>query len=137
MRCASDYSATRPALMINKDTKVITQGFTGKQVCATAACGTDPRARPRRLCFPLLTLLPLQILCQGTFHAERAIEYGTRMVGGVSPKKGGQEHLGLPVFNSVQEVRRSLTLQPCPSHTIFTAVQFLVLDAPHPPSFHR
>ncbi|MDB1124521.1 succinate--CoA ligase subunit alpha [Vibrio algarum] len=58
------------SVLIDKNTKVICQGFTGGQ---------------------------------GTFHSEQAIDYGTQMVGGVSPGKGGQTHLGLPVFNTVRD----------------------------------
>ena len=58
------------SILINKNTKVITQGFTGKH---------------------------------GTFHSEQCLHYGTKMVGGVTPGKGGEKHLGLPVFNSVKD----------------------------------
>jgi succinyl-CoA synthetase alpha subunit len=62
------------SILVNKDTKVICQGFTGKQ---------------------------------GTFHSQGALEYGTKLVGGVTPERGGESHLGLPVFNTVQDAVNS------------------------------
>ena len=63
------------SILVNKDTRVIVQGFTGSQ---------------------------------GTLHSEQSIEYGTNIVGGVTPGKGGIEHLGKPVFNSVEDAKSSL-----------------------------
>ena len=61
------------SILVNKSTKVICQGFTGKH---------------------------------GTFHSEQAIKYGTQLVGGVTPKKGGQKHLNLPVFDTVKDAKK-------------------------------
>ena len=60
------------SVLVNKNTKVICQGFTGTH---------------------------------GTFHSEQSLKYGTKLVGGVTPKKGGQTHLNLPIFNTVQEAK--------------------------------
>jgi len=61
------------SVLVNKNTKVICQGFTGHH---------------------------------GTFHSEQSLKYGTKLVGGVTPNKGGKKHLGLPVFNSVEEAKK-------------------------------
>ena len=58
------------SILVDKNTRVICQGFTGKQ---------------------------------GTFHSQQCLEYGTKLVGGVTPGRGGEKHLGLPVFNTVRD----------------------------------
>jgi succinyl-CoA synthetase alpha subunit len=104
--CSSRFvvqTPTEPYVLVNKYTKVICQGFTGKQVRLV------PFLCLRCCLSALLTITPrtwFLILCitQGTFHSAQAIEYGTKMVGGVSPGKGGSTHLNLPVFNTVADV---------------------------------
>ncbi len=76
------------SILINKNTKVICQGFTG---------------------------------AQGTFHSEQALAYGTKMVGGVTPGKGGTTHIGLPVFNTVKEAKAATG---CNASVIFVPPPF-------------
>ena len=65
------------SIIVNKDTKVICQGFTGSQA---------------------------------TLHCSQAIEYGTKIIGGVTPGKGGKRHLDLPVFNTTKEAKKELEI---------------------------
>lgn len=76
------------AVLVNKKTKVICQGFTGKE---------------------------------GTYHSSQAIAYGTKMVGGVTPSKGGAKHLGLPVFNTVAEAKE---ITECNASVIYVPPPF-------------
>jgi succinyl-CoA synthetase alpha subunit len=80
------------SILINKDTKVICQGFTGKQ---------------------------------GTFHSQQTLDYGTQLVGGVTPDRGGDIHLGLPVFNTVQDAVNST----CATASVIYVPPFYAADA--------
>ena len=91
------YDSTRKNLLIDANTKVICQGFTGKQVMHILSYA-DAHFWMEFNCTHVLKLQ------KGTFHSQQAIEYGTKMVGGVSPAKAGSTHLGLPVFKNVEEV---------------------------------
>ena len=81
------------SIIVNKETKVICQGFTGSQ---------------------------------GTFHSEQAIKYGTNMVGGVTPGRGGDNHLGLPVFNTVLDAKKQTQ---CDASVIYVPPAFAAAKA--------
>lgn len=99
----SSYTCTKENLRIHKETKVICQGFTGKE---------------------------------GTLHCKLCMEYGTKIVGGVNPKKGGQKHLGLPVFASVKEAKgsvnpdASIVFVPAPNAAkVITILLYVVVES--------
>ena len=84
------------AVLVDSNTKVICQGFTG---------------------------------VQGTFHSEQAIAYGTKMVGGVTPGKGGSQHLGLPVFDTVAEAYGAACDQAAGNDLIVVTGSFFTVAA--------
>lgn len=98
---SSSYTCTKENLMIDKQTRVIVQGFTGKE---------------------------------GTLHSKLCLEYGTNIVGGVNPKKGGTKHLNLPVFASVQEAKKcvdphaSIIFVPAPNAAKVMGLKFVNIE---------
>jgi len=80
------------SILINKDTKIIVQGFTGKQ---------------------------------GSFHSKQCLEYGSKILGGVTPNKGGQTHLGKPVFNTIFEAKKELDIDA----TLIFVPPYFAIDA--------
>ena len=90
------------SILVNKNTKVICQGFTGTH---------------------------------GTFHSEQAIKYGTQLVGGVTPKKGGQTHLQLPVFNTVEEAKNKTEANATKPHPSAAPTNMIFGNILHPNMF--